>query len=337
MKRDNVKILSLDELRIGYSEGKTRNILLPPLNASARRGEMIALIGRNGIGKSTLLRTIAGLQTPLGGDIVYSGKSIREYSRNDLARTIGYISTEIVKVSNMRVYDLVALGRYPYTNWFGRIDPGNHEIIIDAIEKTGMSALSWRLVSELSDGERQKAMIARILAQDTGILVMDEPTAFLDIGSKFEILHLMHLLSQESGKTIIFSTHDLNVAMSQADKIWLIIDNQLLEGAPEDLMLQGSFEHLFDSSAYHYNSEHGTYSFITGNRGEIYVAGEGIMLHYTKKALNRAGYSVLEGEGQPFLRLPSGNCRSWQLIDGSIVTDFGSLYDFVTWLNSADR
>jgi iron complex transport system ATP-binding protein len=125
--------------------------------------------------------------------------------------------------------------------------------------------------------------------------------------------------------------------MSQADKIWLIIDNQLLEGAPEDLMLQGSFEHLFDSSAYHYNSEHGTYSFITDNRGEINVAGEGIMLYYTKKALNRAGYNVSEGERQPFLRLPSGNCSCWQLIDGNVVTDFGSLYDFVTWLNSEDR
>jgi iron complex transport system ATP-binding protein len=337
MKRDNGKILSLNSLTIGYSVGKTGNILLPPLNASARRGEMIALIGKNGIGKSTLLRTIAGLQPPLGGDIFYSGKSIKEYSRTDLARTIGYISTEIVKVSNMRVYDLVALGRFPYTSWFGKINRDNHEIITDAIEKTGMSSLSWRFISELSDGERQKAMIARILAQDTGILVMDEPTAFLDIGSKFEILHLMHLLSQESGKTIIFSTHDLNVAMSQADKIWLIIDNQLIEGAPEDLMLQGAFEHLFDSSVYQYNSENGTYSFITGNRGEINVEGEGIMLHYTKQALNRAGFSVSEGARQPFLRLPSGNCRNWQLIDGSSVTEFGSLYDFVTWISSSER
>jgi iron complex transport system ATP-binding protein len=337
MKRDNEKILSLNSLRIGYSAGKRQNILLPPLTASARRGEMIALIGKNGIGKSTLLRTIAGLQPPLGGDVVYSGKSIKEYSRNDLARTIGYISTEIVKVSNMRVYDLVALGRYPYTSWFGKIDDDSHEIITDAIEKTGMSSMAWRLVSELSDGERQKAMIARILAQDTGILVMDEPTAFLDIGSKFEILHLMHLLSQENGKTIIFSTHDLNVAMSQADKIWLIIKNQLIEGAPEDLMLQGAFEHLFDSSAYNYNSEHGTYSFITGNRGEINVSGEGIMLYYTKKALNRAGFSVSEGERQPFLRLPSGNCRNWQLIDRTTSKEFGSLYDFISWLNSEER
>ena len=195
------------------------------------------------------------------------------------------------------------MDRFPYTNWFGKIDEKNHEIITDSIEKTGMSSLSWRFISELSDGERQKAMIARILAQDTGILVMDEPTAFLDIGSKFEILHLMHLLSQKNGKTIIFSTHDLNVAMSQADKIWLIADDNILEGAPEDLMLQGAFDHLFDSSAVEYNSENGTYSFISENRGEVRVSGEGIMLHYTKKALNRAGFSMIGRRGTSVFKI----------------------------------
>jgi iron complex transport system ATP-binding protein len=328
------EILSFESLRIGYADRRNKNVLLPPITASARRGEMIALIGKNGIGKSTLLRTLAGLQPSLGGEITYSGKSITEYSRTDLARTIGYISTEIVKVTNMRVYDLVALGRFPYTNWFGKIDKENHDIITDSIAKTGMTSLSWRFISELSDGERQKAMIARILAQDTGILVMDEPTAFLDIGSKFEILHLMHLLSLKNGKTIIFSTHDLNVAMSQADKIWLIIDDHLVEGAPEDLMLQGAFDHLFDSSAVQYNSEHGTYSFKTENRGELITAGEGIMLHYTKKALNRAGFSVREGEGKRYLKLPSGSNRNWQFIDANSVQEFGSLYEFVTWICS---
>jgi iron complex transport system ATP-binding protein len=177
-------------------------------------------------------------------------------------------------------------------------------------------------------------MIARILAQDTGILVMDEPTAFLDIGSKFEILHLMHLLSQKNGKTIIFSTHDLSVALSQADKIWLIADDNILDGAPEDLMLQGAFDHLFDSSAVAYNSENGTYSFISENRGEVRVSGEGIMLHYTKKALNRAGFSISEGEVHPFLRLPSGSCRYWQFMNGDSVMEFGSLYEFVKWINA---
>jgi iron complex transport system ATP-binding protein len=334
MNNDSAEILSLISLKIGYADGRNKKILLTPLTASGRCGELIAVIGKNGIGKSTLLRTLAGLQPSLGGDILYNRKSIKEYARKDLARTIGYISTEIVKVSNMRVYDLVALGRFPYTNWFGKIDERNHEIITEAIEKTGMSMLSERFISELSDGERQKAMIARILAQDTGIMVMDEPTAFLDIGSKFEILHLMHLLSQKNGKTIIFSTHDLYAAMSQADKIWLILDNHLLEGAPEDLMLQGAFDHLFDPSSIQFNSEQGTYSFITENRGEINVAGDGILLHYTKKAINRAGFSVIEREVRPFLKAPSGNCKKWQLIDDNSIREFGSLYEFVSWISS---
>jgi iron complex transport system ATP-binding protein len=332
MKTDNSEILTIDALRIGYNPGRDESVLLPALTAGARRGELIAVIGRNGIGKSTLLRTLAGLQPSLGGDIIYDGKSIRDFSKRDLAGIVGYISTEIVRVSNMRVYDLVALGRYPYTNWFGRIDETDHGTITDAIEKTGMLGLSQRFITELSDGERQKAMIARILAQDTAIMVMDEPTAFLDIGSKFEILHLMHVLSQKNGKTIIFSTHDFNAAMSQADKIWLIMDDMLLEGAPEDLMLSGAFDNLFDSSAIQFNSENGTYSFKSESRGEINVSGEGIFFHYTKKAINRAGYSVSASDLQPCLKVPSGDIRNWKFVDGTAESEFNSLYEFIAWL-----
>jgi iron complex transport system ATP-binding protein len=337
MKMDLAEILSLNSLKIGYASGRIEKLLLPPLNAFAKKGELIAVIGKNGIGKSTLLRTLAGLQPSLGGDIFYSGKNIKDYSRKDLAQKIGYISTEIVKVSNMRVYDLVALGRFPYTNWIGKIDIENHQVISDAIEKTGMSALSLRFISELSDGERQKAMIARILAQDTGIMVMDEPTAFLDIGSKFEILHLMHLLSQKSGKTIIFSTHDLNVAMSQADKIWLILENKMLEGAPEDLMIKGAFDHLFDSSAVQFNSEDGTYSFRSEERGAINMEGDGILRHWTEKAINRAGFSVSEEEDKtiPYLRVPAGNDSKWKLTAGNSILEFGSVYELVNWLSTA--
>jgi iron complex transport system ATP-binding protein len=333
MKKDNQEILAIDSLRIGYNPGRDESQLLPPLTARAGEGELIAVIGRNGIGKSTLLRTLAGLQPSLGGEISYGGKSIRDYSKKDLAGIVGYISTEIVRVTNMRVYDLVALGRYPYTNWFGRIEERDHDIITDAIEKTGMTALSGRFITELSDGERQKAMIARILAQDTGIMVMDEPTAFLDIGSKFEILHLMHVLSQKNGKTIIFSTHDFNAAMSQSDKIWLISDNKLQEGAPEDLMLSGAFDNLFDSSAIQFNSENGTYSFKTESRGAINVSGEGIIFHYTKKAVNRAGFSVSDSDVLPCLKVPSGDNRNWKYMDGTSVNEFNSLYEFIAWLD----
>ena len=175
------------------------------------------------------------------------------------------------------------------TNWTGKIDSGNHEAIMDALEKTGMVGLIKRFVSELSDGERQRAMISRILAQDTGIMIMDEPTAFLDIGSRYEILHLLHVLAQKNGKTIIFSTHDLHLAISQSDKIWLILDNKLLEGAPEDLLIDGAFDHLFDSSYVQFNSDNGTFSFKKEDRGEIYLEGKGKLRHWTEKAINRAG------------------------------------------------
>lgn len=336
MKMNLTEILSLDSLKIGYASGKHENVLLPPLNACANKGELIAVIGRNGIGKSTLLRTLTGLQPSLGGEIFYSGKNIRDYSRMDLAQKVGYISTEIVKVSNMSVYDLVALGRFPHTNWIGKIDTKNHDVIMDAIEKTAMSAFCKRFVSELSDGERQRAMIARILAQDTGIMVMDEPTAFLDIGSKYEILHLLHVLSHKSEKTIIFSTHDLHMAISQSDKIWLILDNKLIEGAPEDLMIEGAFDHLFDSSPVQFNSEHGTFSFRSEDRGSIYVDGEGILRHWTEKAINRAGFSVSQVKTIPYIIVPSGNKSKWQFSTNNSSLEFGSIYELVSWLSKEE-
>jgi len=334
METKSAILLTLDSLKIGYVSGKREKILLPPIKASANKGELIAVIGKNGIGKSTLLRTIAGLQVPLGGKIFYSGKNIHEYSRIDLAQKVGYISTEIVKVSNMTVYDLVSIGRFPHTNWLGKVDQRNHDAIMDALGKTGLSEFRNRFVAELSDGERQRTMIARILAQDTGLMVMDEPTAFLDIGSKYEILHLMHLLSNRNDKTIIFSTHDLHMAVSQADKIWLILDNELIEGAPEDLMIQGAFDHLFDSSPVNFNSDNGVFSFRSEEMGSIYLEGKGILRHWTEKAVNRAGFSVSEKITTPYIIVPSEKNKMWRLSGLDTFHEFGSIYELIRWLNT---
>jgi iron complex transport system ATP-binding protein len=333
MESELEEILSLVSLKIGYTSGSHENLLLPPLNAHAVGGELIAVIGRNGIGKSTLLRTLTGLQPSLGGEIFYSGKNISDYSRIDLARKVGYISTEQVKVSNMSVYDLVALGRFPHTSWTGKIDISNHEVIIDAIVKTGMYNLRSRYIYELSDGERQRAMIARILAQDTDIMIMDEPTAFLDIGNKYEILHLMHQLSQESGKTIIFSTHDLQMAITRSDKIWLILNNSLVEGAPEDLLIDGSFDHLFDASPVRFNAGNGTFSFRSEGKGTIYLQGGGKFRHWTEMAVNRAGYMVSEAQTNPFIIVPDSSNRHWILKSKDIERRFDSLYELVKGLN----
>ena len=332
MKTYLKEILSLNSLKIGYVSGKKENILLPPLSASAIRGELIAVIGRNGIGKSTLLRTLAGLQQPLGGEIFYSKKNIRDYSRMELAQEVGYISTEIVKVSNMRVYDLVALGRFPHTNWIGKIEAKDHMAIMDALKKTSMESFREKFVSELSDGERQKTMIARILAQDTGIMIMDEPTAFLDVAGKYEILHLMHLLSNKNKKTIIFSTHDLQMAISQSDKIWLILDNKLFEGAPEDLMIAGAFDHLFDSSTVVFNSEDGTFSFRSDTKGNIYVEGDGNKKHWTMMAINRAGFNVSKEKTFPYIIIPSESNKFWRLSNKTDILEFSTIYELITYL-----
>jgi len=208
----------------------------------------------------------------------------------------------------------------------------DHEVILDALKKTSMEPFSRKSISELSDGERQKSMIARILAQDTSIMIMDEPTAFLDVAGKYEILHLMHMLSSKSDKTIIFSTHDLQMAISQSDKIWLILDNKLIEGAPEDLMITGAFDHLFDSSTVLFNSEDGTFSFRSDTKGSIYIEGAGNKRRWTEKAINRAGYTVSKEKTIPYVIIPGDDNNCWQLSGKSNIQECSSIYELISCL-----
>ncbi len=324
----NKNIILLDSLRIGYTSGKHVVELIPPLKASSDGSELIAVIGRNGIGKSTLLRTLTGLQVSLGGRFLLYNRNINEFSRMDLARRVSYISTEIVRASNMTVHDLVSLGRFPHTNWIGNIDNESHMAIESSLEKTGLINFRNRNISELSDGERQKSMIARMLAQDTEIMIMDEPTAFLDISSKYEIINLMLELTGE-GKTIIFSTHDFNNALNHADKIWLMLDFGMLEGAPEDLIIDGSFEHLFESAIIGFNSSEGSFTFTKEPRNKISVLGEGIIRKWTERAVIRAGYSVSEQENDLIIKIPDKKTRKWQLLKEESTEHFNSIYELV--------
>jgi iron complex transport system ATP-binding protein len=331
------EILSYQSLLIGYSSGRNQKILLPPLGASAYESELIAIVGQNGIGKSTLLRTIAGLHNALGGTVKVHGLTMESYSRINFARNIGYISTEPIRVANMKVYDLVSLGRYPHTNWLGKLTSEDHEIIRDAIGKAGMQLFVNRYITELSDGERQRAMIARVLAQDTDLMIMDEPTAFLDIKSKYEIVHLLHDLSKNRGKTIIFSTHDLNIAVSEADKIWLILKDSFMEGAPEDLIINGAFNSLFKDSLVRFNQSDGSFSFRREFKGNINVAGKGIARKWTEKALNRAGYDVTGEETKIKVEVVSeGGGTLWRVVSDQVNKDFMSLYDLITWLSGPE-
>ncbi len=325
--------LSFTDLGIGFSTGKTGgSLILPPITGTAGRGELIAVIGRNGIGKSTLLRSLAGLQPQLSGHLIVEGTDINSYSRKGLSAKVGYISTEIVRVSNMRVYDLVSLGRFPHTNWMGRIDDTDREYIASALSMTGMTGFSERPVTELSDGERQRAMIAMVLAQDAGIMIMDEPTAFLDITGRYGIIHLLHELTRERTKTIVFSTHDLPMAVRLSDKIWLMNEHGLIEGAPEDLMLAGSFNTLFDDSKVIFDPVKGTVSFRNPETGRISIKGEGIERYWTEQAVIRAGFEVTDSPSGIEVEVIASPALQYICRSAAGRFSFDSVYEMFRWI-----
>lgn len=241
-----MSILTLCNLSIGYKEKKVAE----RLNASLKTGALTCLVGRNGTGKSTLLRTVAAIQPPLAGEISLCGKSITSFNRQQLARELTVVRTGRPDIYLMKVYDVVALGRTPYTNIWGTLTADDHSIVSECIKKVGIENLSERAIGSLSDGECQKVMIAKALAQQTRIILLDEPTAFLDYPSKVETMTLMKELVAEgkkgagtgaendscNGTAALMSTHDMDLALRLADFLWLMTSShELLCGTPEEL------------------------------------------------------------------------------------------------------
>lgn len=336
MGKERNIILSFRQLEIGFRSGKSSKILLPPLDGDSKEGELIAVIGKNGVGKSTMLRTLTGLQQSIQGNLTIENRNIKEFTRNTLSSKVGYISTEVVKVSNMRVRDLVALGRFPHTNWIGSIKQTDKESIEDALRRTGMEELADRPVTQISDGERQRAMIAMVLAQDPQVMILDEPTAFLDISSRYDIIHLLHELTRKRNKLIIFSTHDLNIAINQADKIWLLKDDGLTEGSPEDLMINGLFSDLFDESKVRFNRSDGSFTLRNEERGSLFVKGTGENKYWTEKALIRAGYDISDSGSDIIIETPSETNINWICSQPDKRSEFRSVYDLVNWFREED-
>ncbi len=286
-------ILSIENLSIGYgSADNISKMVFSDIILQAKKGENIAIIGRNGIGKSTLLRTIGRLQKPLKGNILVKGKDISHYTKQEFARLVSFVSTEIIRISNFRLFDLVALGRFPYTGWIGKLGKDDYNIVNESIYQVGIDDLKYKLINEVSDGERQRAMIARALAQDTEIIILDEPTAFLDLPSKYEIIRLLNELTVNKGKTIVFSSHDLSITLQEADKIWLMETNKIAEGAPEDLILNKDIYNLFDNSRMTFNIESGDFRLARNKPGKISITGKGIVKYWTRRALERIGYEI---------------------------------------------
>ena len=236
-------LLSAENLTIGYS---AQHPVAANLSLTLAKGQLTSLLGPNGVGKSTLLRTLANLQRPLSGSISVNGTNIASLTAQELSRTIALVLTDRVSAGGLTVFELVSLGRQPYTGFFGRLTDADKELVIKAMTDVGIAAKAECHVSELSDGERQKVMIAKALAQETPVIFLDEPTAFLDFPSKVEIMLLLHNLSRTTGKTIFLSTHDLELALQISDTIWLM-DRQkgVVIGTPEKLATDGSLNNFF--------------------------------------------------------------------------------------------
>lgn len=217
-----VHTIEIADLSIGYKTRNGAKTIGHRMSATVRGGELTCLLGRNGAGKSTLLRTMAGFLPKLSGAVSIDGKDMSEYSAAKMARTVSIVLTEKPDTGNMTVAELVALGRSPYTGFWGRCSDDDRRVAYRAMATVGIGELARRRVASLSDGERQKAMIAKALAQQTPVMLLDEPTAFLDFTSKAEVMRLLRQISHETGKIVFMSTHDLDLALQAADTLWLM-------------------------------------------------------------------------------------------------------------------
>ena len=246
----NETTVSLDRLSIGYRTRQGTVTVADGLTAGIMSNRLTCLLGRNGVGKSTLLRTLAGFQPALGGTISIAGRQISDYSDRMLARTVGIVLTERLDVQQMTVGELVALGRSPYTGFWGTLDSDDKRVVAQAISDVGITPLTDRMVSTLSDGERQKTMIAKALAQQTPVVLLDEPTAFLDYPSKVEMLLLLRRISRQQQKTVFLSTHDVELALQVADTVWLMDKGStpLLTGTPQQLAADGQLTQFIEHS-----------------------------------------------------------------------------------------
>lgn len=289
--------IRIENLAIGYEGRRHRKLVAEAICAEVCRGELTCLLGANGVGKSTLLRTLSAFQPPLGGSIRLLGRELAEYGVVELARTIGMVLTEKCDLRNMRVEELVGMGRSPYTGFWGRLSAEDLRIVDDAVEQVGIGALRGRMVHTLSDGERQKVMIAKALAQQTPVIFLDEPTAFLDFPSKVETMQLLHRLTRRSGMTIFLSTHDIELALQIADKVWLMERGKGISiGTPEDLAVEGALQGFITRRGIVFDAVTGLFRIENELRHPVAVSGTGIRRDMLCKALHRRGFATVEGE-----------------------------------------
>lgn len=300
-------IISCKNLSIGYK--KTR--IQTGLNLGLKKSEMLCLIGPNGCGKSTLIRSLAGLQDLLGGQVYIDGIKFENISYAKRAKLISLVLTEKINTASLTLWQTVATGRQPHTNWLGRLSATDKEKVNNAIAKVNLSHKRDRYFYELSDGEKQRCMIAKALAQDTPIIFLDEPTAHLDLPNKIDIMLLLRKLAKEANKTILLSSHELELAIQAADKIWMMNKDGIQQGIPEDLILDGKIQEVFGNERFFFNRATGNFSMNHPINKKVNFTGEGTDAFWTIRALNRKAFQV-DDQAEISIRL-IGN-KHWEII-----------------------
>jgi iron complex transport system ATP-binding protein len=325
--------LEISQLEIGYPQKKGSPLTVAgPIDIAMSQGELHCLLGPNGVGKSTLLRTLAGIQPALSGVVRILGNDLHNVSKKKLARMLSVVLTDRISYGNLTAYELISLGRIPYTGWLGHLSDEDEEIIGKAIEQTHTGNLAGKSIHELSDGERQKVMIARALAQNTPVILLDEPTAHLDLPNRVDIIRLLRKLARQTNKAIVMSTHELDLALQAADKIWLMtMDNQLFSGVPEDLVLQDIFGSVFTRDGIEFDKQHGIFKVVEPYCADIRVEGEKTGKFWTKRALERLGFTVnASKEEVDIVRVSHENeVWKWHFSQSKKVQEFDTIADLL--------
>lgn len=332
----------LENFTIGYRSRTSENILLKNLTAQVNPGELLAVIGANGTGKSTLLKTLVDLQQPLAGRVFYNIEGelqhLKTIDRKTLARQMAYVSTATFTIPNMRVVDMVAFGRYPYTNWLTRLKNNDRQAIEQALDAVGLQGYAQHPIDEISDGERQRVVIAKALAQQTPVIILDEPTAFLDVENKYEIMVLLKQLAHEQHKTILLSSHDLNIVLQEADKIWMLHKKGIIEEAPEDLVLKKHINQLFQQPNLTFDLNLGDFRYQGAYRGEVRLLEGGVAGAWTQRALMRRGYRVTPESNTRIQIAYPGAYPVWTLTSqNGDKTECNSIYELLQHLKQLDQ
>lgn len=323
--------LQTQDLSIGYATtGQSDIVVATEINLTVRCGELVGLLGPNGAGKSTLLRTLAGMQKPLGGHVMLSGDNAHTIQAKELAKRLSVVLTDRPNVGLMNGYALVALGRHPYTDWMGQLSSYDEAMIRWAVDAVGARDIADKPVIELSDGQRQKLMIARALAQESDVILLDEPTAYLDLPRRVETMQLLKHLAHETNRAILLSTHDLDLALRTADTLWLMAGGKIRTGAPEDLVLNDAFEATFHSEGVSFDKYTGTFSIHAPQQIAVNIEGSGIPYIWTCRALERNQFIIADNPTPIKIRIDQqAGGTQWQLSCDNHITSHLSIHDLL--------